>query len=93
MTERLSAAAGAIRKLAGQINSQGAGSTPLRVLQGEVVNVGVGGELTIIADGGNNPITGWKYLLDAYEPTIGDIVWILDAGPASKIVLGPTQRA
>jgi hypothetical protein len=80
-----------IRKLTRQLTELRE-QKPVGLTQGLVTEVN-GSNLTIIASGGTNPITGWKYLLDAYTPTEGDVVWILDGGPASKIVLGPTQRS
>lgn len=80
-----------IRKLAQQLVATQQ-SPGMKLIQGEVVQEDEDGSLIIRCQGSTVDVPGWRYLLDGYVPNSGDIVWIIDGGPGSKIVLGPTVR-
>lgn len=79
----------AIRELVQQL--QPPAKTPLSLMQGVVTAIIGGGQVNVILQGGTTTVA-MRYLLDAYTPTVPDVVWIIDAGPAQRFVLGPTRR-
>ena len=67
--------------------------TLVRMKQGVVTSIDVGTEtVTLIVQGGEEVVEGWSYLIDGYTPQGGDVVWILDGGPAQKVIIGTTGR-
>lgn len=62
------------------------------ILSQGVVQSVEGDTCTLASQGEDQATSGWPYLLDAYSPVPGDVVWVMDAGPASQFIVGPTKR-
>lgn len=62
------------------------------LLQGVVASED-GGTVSLYVQNEDEVTSDWPYLLDGYAPEVGDIVWIIDGGPASKFVIGVLKRA
>lgn len=80
-----------IRALAKAMGPPSGAPVAVSFMQGVVASVETG-SCTLYVQGSSEATPEWPYLLDAYVPTVMDVVWIIDGGPGSKFILGPTKR-
>lgn len=80
----------AIRELAKQLAPPS--QRPLQLMQGVIVSV-QGFTCTMVVQGDDpaNAVPGWTWLIDAYTPQAGDVVWCADGGPSQRFILGVTR--
>lgn len=62
--------------------------TTASVVQGVIVSVETNLTCTCTVEGGTKPVPGFRWLLDAYTPVLSDVVWIINAGPTQRFILG-----
>lgn len=81
--------ASALRTLATQL-APSRDSRPCSLLQGRVVSIEAD-TCTLEIGSGSLHVSNWRWLVQAYTPTVDDVVWILDGGPGSKFILGSVR--
>lgn len=79
-----------IRRLASQLGPPS--GVTLNLLQGVVFSV-EDDTCTLVAQGSSTPTSRWRWLLQAYTPEVGQVVWVLDGGPGQKIIIGNTRSS
>lgn len=78
-----------IRALAQSLTPRG--GRPLQLMQGLIVSVEGQSTCSLVLQGGEIAVGGWRWLGEAYAPVINDVVWVVDGGPGQRFILGLTN--